>query len=55
MNVTEIIDDNNDDNLITIEILPLYLLISLLPCVLSIICCVSFLSYGFIKKLINKK
>ena len=64
MNVTEILDDNNslcnctndnDDDFMTIEISPLFLIISLIPCVLSIICCLSFFSYGFIKVLINKK
>ena len=60
MNITEIIDDNklicnctNDDDIMTIEISPLFLIISLIPCLLSIICCISFLSYGFIKVLIN--
>ena len=61
MNITEIIDDNNnmsicnctDENL---EISPLFIIIiSIIPCALSIICCISFLSYGFIKVLINKK
>ena len=63
MNVTEIIDDkkllcnctNDDDDFMTIEISPLFLIISLIPCVLSIICCLSFLSYSSIKLLINKK
>ena len=61
MNVTEIIDDNklcnctNDNDFMTIEISPLLLIISLIPCLLSIICCLSFLSYGFIKVIINKK
>ena len=62
MNITEIVDDSmplcnctNDDDFMTIEISPLFLIISLIPCLLSIICCLSFLSYGFIKVLINKK
>ena len=66
MNVTEIIDDNmilnnytndnnNDNNFLTIEITPIYLIIAAIPCFLSIICCLSFLSYGFIKMIINKK
>ena len=65
MNVTEIIDDNmslcnctndkDNDDFMTIEISPLFLIISLIPCLLSIICCLSFLSYGFIKVLTNKK
>ena len=60
MNVTEIIDDsislcnctNDNDGFMTIEISPLFLIISLIPCALSIIGC---LSYAFIKVLINKK
>ena len=63
MNVTEIIDDNkllcnctnDDDEFMTIEIWPLFLIISLIPCVLSKISCLSFLSYSFIKLLIKKK
>ena len=64
MNVTEIIDDNislcnctNDDNddIMTIEISYLFLIIATIPCALSIICCISFLLYSFIKVLINKK
>ena len=62
MNITEITDDNmslcnctNDDNDMILEISPLFLIISIIPCALSIICCLSFLSYGFIKVLINKK
>ena len=66
-NVTEIIDNNNttlynytnnnndDNNFLTIEISPWYLLLLTLPCGLSILCCLSLLSYGFIKMLINKK
>ena len=61
MNVSEIIDDNkllcnctNHDDIMTIEISKLFLIISLIPCLLSIICCISFLSYNFIKVLINK-
>ena len=64
MNITEI---NNDDNMTLcnctndyddkiLEISPLFIIIiSIIPCALSIICCISFLSYGFIKVLINKK
>ena len=65
MNVTEIIDDNmplcnctndnDNDGFMTIEISPLFLIKLLIPCLLSITCCLSFLSYGFIKVLINKK
>ena len=61
MNITEITDEimplcncTNDDNDMILEIPPLFLLISIIPCALSIICCLSFLSYGFIKVLINK-
>ena len=59
MNITEIDDDNmslcnctNDDDKMMLEISPLFLIIAIIPCAVSIICC---LSYGFIKVLINKK
>ena len=64
MNVTEIVDDNislcncstnDNDDIMTIEISYSFLIIATIPCVLSIICCISFLSYSFIKVLINKK
>ena len=64
MNVTEIVDDNislcnctNDDNddIMTIEISYLFFIIAAIPCLLSIICGLSFLSFSFIKVLINKK
>ena len=63
MNVTEIIDDNisicnctnDDDGIMTIEISSLFLIIAIISCLLSIICCISFLSYNFIKVIINKK
>ena len=62
MNITEIIDNNmslcnctDDDDNMMLEISPLFLIISIIPCFLSIICCLSFLSYGFIKVLMNKK
>ena len=62
MNITEIIDDNtslcnctNDNDDMILEISPLFLIISIIPCALSIICCLCFLSYGIIKALINKK
>ena len=65
MNKTEIIDDNkllcnctddnDNDDFMTIEISPLCLIISLIPCLLSLICCLSFLSYSYIKVIINKK
>ena len=60
MNITEITDDNislcncSDDNDMIFEISPLFLIIAIMPCAVSIICCLSFLSYGFIKVLINK-
>ena len=55
MNILNITDDNdicncteNDNTLI--EISPLIIiLISIIPCFLSIICCVSFMIYSFIK------
>ena len=66
MNVTEIIDDSislcnctNDNDydggFLTIEITPIYLIIAAIPCTISLICCLSFLSISFIKVLINKK
>ena len=62
MNITEITDDNtslcnctSDDNDMILEISPLFLIIAIIPCAFSIICCLSFLSYGFIKVVINKK
>ena len=57
MNVTEIINDNDNDNEnkdIIIEISPLYLLISIIPCVLSILCIISYSMFKFIKVISNK-
>ena len=61
MNITEITDDNmslcnctDDDDSMMLEISPLFLIIAIKPCALSTICCLSFLSYGFIKVFINK-
>ena len=61
MNIINITDDNmlsnncTDENSL-IEISPFIIIkISIIPCALSIICCLSFLSFGFIKVLINKK
>ena len=60
MNITEITDDNmtlcncTDDDNMMLEI-SFFLIIAIIACALSIICCFSFLSYGFIKVLINKK
>ena len=56
MNITEINDNDNDDdnNFMTIDITPWYLLILTIPCAFSIICCILFSIYGFIKILINK-
>ena len=57
MNITEIKDDNytdDNDNNIIIEISPLFLLISIIPCALSIICVISISIYRFIKILFNK-
>ena len=59
-NVTEIIDNNNttlsndNNNHLSFEITPIYLLIFTIPCFLSIICCLSFLLYDFIKVIKNK-
>ena len=60
MDITNITDDNmsisncTDDNSL-IEISPLIIIIiSIIPRALSIICCLSFLSYSFIEALINK-
>ena len=59
-NVTENIDNNNttlsndNNNFLTIEISPIYLLIFTISCFLSLICCLSFLLYGFIKVIKNK-
>ena len=64
MNVTEIFDNDNisicnciddNDSFMTIEITPIYLIIAAIPCAISLICCLSFLSFSFIKVLINKK
>ena len=61
MNIINITDDdmslcNCTDESSLIEISPLFIIIiTIIPCVLSLICCLSFLSYGFIKVLINKK
>ena len=62
MNIIIITDDNmtlfnrtGDDGNMMLEISPLFLIIAIIPCAVSIICCLSFLSYGFIKVLINKK
>ena len=54
MNVSEIINVDDNDNNIVIEVSPLFLLISAIPCVLSIICVLSFSMFKFIKILINK-
>ena len=63
MNITEITDDNmslcnctnKDDDIMTIEISYLFLIIASVPCFLSIICCSSFSIFSFIKVIINKK
>ena len=59
MNITEITDDNmtlcnctdDDDSIMMLEISPLFLILAIIHCPFSKICC---LSYGFIKVLINK-
>ena len=63
MNITEITDDNmslcnctnKDDDIMTIEISYLFLIIASIPCFLSIICGLSFSIFSFIKVIINKK
>ena len=62
MNITEITDDNmslcnctnKGDDIITIEISYLFLIIASVPCFLSIICCLSFSICSFIKFFKNK-
>ena len=58
MNITEITDDNNctnkDDDIMAIEISYLFLIIAILPCALSIICCLPFSICSFIKFFKNK-
>ena len=57
MNITEITDDNmslcnctnKDDDIMTIEITYLFLIIATIPCFLSIICCLFFSICSFIK------
>ena len=61
MNITEITNDDDnlslcnctnkddDDNIMTIEISYLFLIIASIPCFLSIICCLSFSICSFIK------
>ena len=53
MNIINITDDNmtlynrtDDDDNIMLEISPLFLIIAIIPCAVSMICCLSFLSYG---------
>ena len=54
MKITEITDDNmslcnctNDDNDMILEISPLFLIIAIIPCAISIICCLSFFIIWF--------
>ena len=61
MIITEITDDNltinnctDENSLIEISLL-IIIIISIIPCALSMIYAISFLSYGFIKVVINKK
>ena len=55
MNIINITDDSmsffnrTDDDNIMLEISPLFLIISIIPCFLPIICCLSFIIYSFIK------
>ena len=49
MNVSEIIDDDNKNDIV-IEISPLYLLLSMIvPCALSLICILSFFICNIIR------
>ena len=49
MNISEIIDDDNKNDII-IEISPLYLLLSMIiPCGLSLICILSFFIYNIVR------
>ena len=61
MNITEITDDilslcncTNDNNDNILEISPVFLIISIIPCALSFLCLISFMVYTLIKPLINK-
>ena len=57
MNIREITDDdislynctNKDDDIMTIEISYLFIIIATIPCFLTIICCLSFSICSFIK------
>ena len=56
MNTTNITDDNmslcnctNADNDMILEISPLFLIITIIPCFLSMICGVTFMIHSFIK------
>ena len=51
----EIFNDENDNDIMTIEISPLFLIIAIIPCRFSIICIISFSIYSSIRVLINKK
>ena len=62
MNITEIMDDNmslcnctnKDDDIMTIEISYLFLIIATIPCFLSLVCCLSLSICSFIKFFKNK-
>ena len=61
MNITEITDDNmslcnctNDNNDMILEISPLFLIIAIIPCFLSIMCGVTFMICSFLNCLKNK-
>ena len=50
MNISEIINDDDENKDIIIEISPLYLLLSIIvPCALSLICILSFFICNIIK------
>ena len=63
MNITEITDDNmslcnctnDDDDIMPIEVSYLFLIIATIPWFLSLVCCLSFSIFSFIKVIINKK
>ena len=57
MNITEITDDNislcncanDDDDIMSIEVSYLFLIIATIPCFLSLVCCLSFSICSFVK------
>ena len=59
MNIINITDDENnicnctENNDMILDIVPYIVIISIIPCFLSIICCISFMIYSFIKLIKN--